>query len=172
MLRAVAANTSGTTMLKTLGAAVSGIANSETIFMQAALAAGQWRPNGIIRIRFTASKSGTTDAANLTIRVGTAGTTGDTAITGFGPLQVMATTGRSGGFEFDVALVSDTSAMKVGSMSNGVSSYGGQSSVAQVAATTISDAATNALYFSVAINSAGTTDTVTVNTGSIAMVNP
>lgn len=165
-------NASGVTRLKSLGTPPAAIANTDTPVMQTQLAAGQWQTNGLIRVRMTLSKSGAVDTANLTIRVGTTGTAADTAITGFSALAALSATGRTGGYEFDLALVSATSVQKVGVMGTNASGYGAATTSALVAATAISSAATNPLFVTVILASSGATDTVTVHTGSISLVEP
>jgi hypothetical protein len=173
MLRAVASNNSGVTQLKTLGASVSGINNTETVVMQAQLAPGQWQTNGYIRIELTGGKSGTTDIFRLNVRIGTAGTTGDTAIDGLSNLSIMNAAGQYGGYVFDIKLNSATSAQKMGAASAATTTYSSTSvGAANVAATTISSAATNSLYITVTANSSSTTDTVSVTSGRILLIAP
>jgi hypothetical protein len=173
MLRAVASQTSGVTQLKTLGASVSAINNTETVVMQALLAPGQWQTNGYLRIELTGGKSGTTDTFRLNVRIGTAGTTGDTAITGLSDLTIINAAGQYGGWVFDIKLNSATSAQKMGVTTAVTTTYSSASlAAANVAATTISSAATNALYVTVTANSSSTTDTVSVTSGRILLIAP
>jgi hypothetical protein len=160
----------GPVQLKTLGAPVAGVDNTEDIVMQTQLAAGQWPVNGVIRVRLTGDKSGGTDTYLLTVRVGTAGTTADTALTGLSARAVMAGTSVAGGWEYDILLVSATSALVVGNASPAQSGYGASSSTAISAATTITNASTNALWVSVGIASGGASNTVAIRTGSISLV--
>jgi len=161
----------GQAQLASLGAAVTGIANSETIVLQTLIPAGAWQNNDTLRIWFATIKSGATDNANITVRVGTAGTTADTAITGLSALAIMTATGRSVGGIFDINLVSATSAQKVGSNSGGNGAYVG-SQTAAAAATTITDASANALYVSVSLASSSTNDTLTMQTAQIQLITP
>lgn len=173
MLRAVAGNSGGSAQLKSLGATVTGITNSEQIVMQTQLAPGQWQTNGVIRIWLTTTKSGITDSGNITVRVGTAGTTADTAITGLSAFELMAASGLAGSAIFDIKLVSATSALKVGV--NNVNNHAYQSgsgSTAAPAATAITDATANALWVSVSLASSGATNTVGATTGQIELISP
>jgi hypothetical protein len=171
-VRAVAANTSGETRLASLGASPAAIAAVETIVMQARLAVGQWQTNGMIRVRTVLSKSGTTDSGRMSVRIGTAGTTADTAITGLSAQVLLSAASQAGGFEFDIKLISATSAQKVGTNAANVSGYGAGNAGAIAAATAITDASANSLYVTVTFSSSGATDTVTVQSGSIQLIAP
>lgn len=161
----------GAATLAALGASITGISTTEQIVFQSFIPAGAWQANDIIRInKLALGKSGITNTGQLTIRIGTAGTVADTAITGLSNLAALAAGDQSGGFEFDIKLVSATSAQKVGG--NAGTSFGGGSSTTVAAATTISSAAANALWVSVCLSSSGATDTVSVDSGQIQLVTP
>jgi hypothetical protein len=162
----------GVATLKALGAAVSGVANSETIELQTLLPVNAWQANDRLRLYLVGTKTGTTDAFNLTVRIGTAGTTSDTAITGLSALQMFTASGINGGGIFDIKLVNATSAQKLGANASGVMTYTINSASAVAAATTISDASANALYVSVSIASSGTTNTVGLTDGEIQLITP
>jgi hypothetical protein len=165
---------SGTAILKGLGAPVSGVANTETIIAQTLLPAGVLQANDSIRIRATLTKTGTTDALNFTVRIGTAGTTADTAITGLGATnQPVTASGLGGGEIYDIKLLSSTSMQKLGPTSNAVNTYSNASlNQPAAAATAISDASANALYVTVSISSSGTTNTVGANSCQIQLMTP
>lgn len=172
MLRAVSsASASGEAVLKTLGPAVSGVTSSEAIVLQAQLAPGQWQVNGSIRIEYSGAKSGTTDIGQISVRVGTAGTTADTAITGLSNFAVMSAGDQSFGGFFDVKLISTTSAQRIGGATTASSSFSGVAA-APSAATVITDASANSLFVSLSIRSAGATDTVSINHGRILLIAP
>lgn len=160
----------GMASLKTLGTAQTGIANSETIALQTLIPAGALQAGDIVRGRLSLTKTGTTDTGTVTVRVGTAGTTGDTAITGLSAFVALAATGVSAGFEFEVRLVSATSAQRLGSTGANLTAYAGSSSVAASAATVITDASANALYVSVGLASSGATNTVGLQAGLIQLI--
>lgn len=161
----------GQAALKTLGAASANVANSETIVLQTLIPASAWQTYDTLRLWLVMTKSGTTDAGNLTVRVGTAGTTGDTAITGLSAFQFLSAANTSGGLIFDIKLLSATSAQKMGLDGSGAGSYTGGSASGALA-TTITDASANALYLSVGIASAGATNTVSLASGHIHLITP
>jgi hypothetical protein len=152
--------------MKSLGPAVSGVANSETIVLQSSFPINTLQANDTIRIWLTGTKSGATDNYNVTVRIGTAGTTADTAVTGLSSFALMSASGRSGGGIFDIKVVSSTSVLKVGNNGTGNAAYL-VGSTAAPAATTITDASANALFVSLSIASSSTTDTVAITSGQI-----
>lgn len=158
----------GSGSLKTLGAAVTGIANSETIVLQTLIPAGAWQTNDTVRLWFGVTKSGTTDTAIYSIRVGTAGTTADTAITGYSAGTLLIAANRTYSNAADIKLVAATSAVKPAS---GFPTTGA-GNTAESAATVISDVSANPIYVSLTIRSSGTTDTVGITTGSIQLLTP
>lgn len=163
----------GTAALKTLGAATANITNTETIVMQTQIPAGSWQTNDAIRVWLTATKSGATDSGNLSVRIGTAGTTADTAITGLSAFGLMAASGATGAGIFDIKLLGATSAQKVGGNNVNTHAYQNASgSTAGAAATTITDATANALYISVTMASSGATNTVQMLSGQIQLITP
>lgn len=163
----------GTAVLKALAAPVSGVVNSETIVLQTLIPAGAWQTNDTIRIWISGTKSGSTDAYLMSARIGTAGTTADTVITGLSAFSLMTATGLTGGAVFDIKLLSATSVQRTGGTTSGQGTYtAGSSSGAIAAATTISDASANALYVSVSIYSGGASNTVAALTGQIQLITP
>lgn len=161
----------GQASLKFMAAASANVAASETIALQAFLPAGLWHPGDIIRIRdVSLSKSGTTDAGNVTVRVGAAGTTADTPITGLSALAVISAANQSYGGEFDIRLVSSTSALRLGSVQ--AASFAGGAATAASAATAITSAAANGLFVSFGIASSGATNTVQMQSGQIQLITP
>jgi hypothetical protein len=164
---------SGTAILKGLGPPVAGIASTETVIAQTLIPPGVLQPNDSLRLWTTLTKSGTTDALNLTMRVGTTGTAADTAITGLSALQPVTASGINGGEIFDIKLLSATSAQKLGPNGNALTTYNLPSSNSAAAlATTIPDASANALYVTVSIASSGTTNTVGANSCHIQLMTP
>ena len=161
----------GVATIKDLGAPSANVAASETIVLQALIPAGAWQTNDVLRIYVDLSKSGTTDTGALAIRIGTAGTTADTAV--FNLASYMAAATQSSGNIFDLKLLSATSVRRQGytSTSNG-HTYLGNSSNALDAAVTITSAAANALYVSVSIASSGATNTVAMTGGQIQLITP
>lgn len=152
----------GQAMLASLGATVTGITNTETIFLQTLIPAGAWQTNDLIRVIFSALKSGTTDTGVFTVRVGTNGTTADTSV--FASTALSAAS-RTYGLTKDIKLTAATS-------SQDIPVYLGASSSALTAAVAITNASSNALYVSLSWASGGTTDTISALTGSIQIITP
>lgn len=161
----------GQAQLASLGAAVTGIANSETIVLQTLIPAGAWQQYDSIRIWLTGTKSGTTDTFLVTVRVGTTGTTSDTPITGLSGYQMGGPSMTAHGGIYDVRLNSATSAQRLGATATVAMTY--YTNLAGIAAaTTITDASANALYVSVSIYSGGATNTVGITSGQIQLITP
>jgi hypothetical protein len=154
----------GQTVVKRMGAAVTGIANTETIATQVQMPIAALQAGDTIMVYASVSKSGVTDNLQVSFRWGTAGTTSDTALTGLSLLTVLGATGQAGGFIGAIRVVSNTSAVKLGNNNAQVSPYGGSVGTAAAAATTtgLSDASSNAIWLSFGLRSSSTTDTVGV----------
>lgn len=160
----------GRVTLATLNAsAVAGVANSETIEVQATLPVNCWQQFDTVRVSATMTKSGTTDTANLTIRCGTAGTTGDTALVS--AAAFLAAANRTGGGMFDFKLETATTALRVGNQGV-LGAWSQAAATALPAATTITSAAANTLIFSVSIASSSTNDTVGLTSCFIELLTP
>lgn len=162
----------GTLMLKTLGAPVTGIANSETIVLQTIIPAGAWQVNNTIRVWFGMTKSGTTDAGGALVRIGISGTTADQSISGFSSSSFMASANQSSGYICDIKLLSSTTAQKQGAASSSAGSYGAASSIAINAANTIPNSSANDLYVSLSMQSSGTANTVGITAGQLQLISP
>lgn len=162
---------SGRTVLKTLAATVSGLTNTEAISLQALIPAGLLQTPDMLRVRFASGKSGTTDTGNVTIRMGTAGTTSDTAITGISNQSLIQAGNQCVGVEYELKVVSATSVVRCGYAGN-LSGTTGQSAGSFTAATTVTDMSANALYLSLAHLSGGATNTLTLHSASIEWVTP
>lgn len=162
----------GTATLAALGAVVASVANTETIVLQTKLPVGAWQANDTIRIWVDATKNGATDTGLLSVHVGTAGTTGDTQITGLSAAAILSAAALSGGWNYDVKLLSTTSAQRVGVNGATLPTYSGASTSAAYAATTITDAGANALFVSVGLASGGTTNTLGVQACHIQLITP
>jgi hypothetical protein len=157
----------GRVLLKHLGAAQAGVANSATIVLQTpAMPAGTVQANDLIVVDIPGiTKTGTTDSLNIAIYAGTAGTTSDANLT---PSVVTALSSGSvnGSSLYTFKVVSNTSVQRAGTM-NGVGNYANQSSNAIPAAVTVTDMSASALIWSYAIQSSGTTNTVGIQDGAI-----
>lgn len=156
----------GIASLASLETATGNIANSETNAFQYLLPAGLWQTGDRLRFTHTQTKSGTTDSAQVVVRIGTAGTTGDTAVLSRANLQGV---NIQAGTVLDIRLESATSALVLSS-SRAILGYSNASITAFDAAVTISSAAANALYVSVNINSNGTTDTTKLIDAQLQLV--
>jgi hypothetical protein len=164
----------GVAVLLEMGAAVSGITNAGSLIMQTLIPAGVLQANDFFRIELTPTKSGATDAGWITVRVGTTGTTADTAITGLSSFNHMAAAGVAGGAQYDIKIVSSTSFQKVGNnaAASGHAYQAVSGATAAAAATAVSDADANALYLSVYLASSSTNNTVGANSASIILRTP
>lgn len=164
----------GSVSLKGLGGASASIGSAETIVMQTQLPIGAWQTNDVLRLWTTTTKSGATDIGRLIVRVGTAGTTADTAITGLtSAFSYMTAAAISGGGIFDIKLFSATSAMRIGDNASAQHSYQSTAATtAGAAATTITDASANALWVSVSLQSAGATDTLVMQDSRLQLITP
>jgi hypothetical protein len=161
----------GTATLKQLGAAAGGVTNTESLVLQTLIPAGAMRQYDSLRFWMSLTKSGTTDALNLTLRIGTAGTTADAAVISLAG-AVSAASLTFGGV-FDLKMLTTTSAQRAGTGAvTGISSYSGQTGTAQSVAVTIPDISANAVYASIGIVSAGTTNTVGMTSGHIQLLTP
>jgi hypothetical protein len=148
-------------VLKRAGTAVSSIANVETIVTQVQMPVGALQTGDLILIHDSVSKTGTTDSAQISVRMGTAGTTADTAITGLSSYAQLAAASVSGGGIYSIRVLSATSAQKLGNNAGGTSAYGGSGASAIAAATAgLADMTANAVWITLTIKSSGTTDTV------------
>jgi hypothetical protein len=142
----------GRARLKTLGAAVSAISNVETIVTQAALPAALLAANDGFEVHYFGNKSGATDTFNLTVRMGTAGTTADTSLQGANSGAAALSIGGRVGWK----VASATSVQRDG---QGLSDWNTANAVAAPAPTTISNIS-NALFITATIKSSSTTNTV------------
>lgn len=159
----------GRAILATLDTVSSNIANTDTVVFQKLLPAGALQVGDRLHLRLAGSDSGTTDALQLSVRIGTAGTTSDTRV--YNGSAFLTTTSRAGGSDFDLRIESATTVLVLpngGATSTGVG-YSGVSAVAAAGAVTISNVS-NALYVSVSIQSAGATDTVNLRDAQLELV--
>jgi hypothetical protein len=157
----------GRQRLATLGAAVTGLTNTESISLQVLLPAALLAVNDEIEVWETGAKSGATDTSTGRVRIGTAGTTGDADVNANAPLFAAAAN-RVGGGILSFKIASATTAQKLGAQ---VGSYSGNANVAEPAAVTISNVS-NALYISFAHLSSSTNDTITIRAAHIDWITP
>jgi hypothetical protein len=162
----------GRVRLKTLGAAVTGLTNTEAISLQASLPSGLMAANDQIEIWTTGTKSGSTDTGSISIRMGTAGTTADAQIL---TQLIMSATGLTYGAPLVFKFTTTTAAQRVGTatqISTSAGAYAGGATTAFPASVAISDITANALFISVALTSAGATNTLGLYTGWIDWIAP
>lgn len=159
----------GTVTLATLDTASSNIGTSETIVFQYLIPANLLQTYDRLRLWVNVLKSGTTDTGTIRVRVGTAGTTGDTAVTDY---ALMTAAHRSSSPIFEYRLESATSLQMVGNNASGniTRSWGTAGTTGSTGATAITSAAANALYVSVSILSSGATDTVSVQNAQLQLI--
>lgn len=142
--------------------ATAGIGNVESLPFQYLFPANLLQLGDRIRLRFTMTKSGTTDVGTLRFRVGTAGTTADTQLYN---QSALSAANKEIGFHVDfridnvgvgTATIEQLAASGQGGNNAG---YTGAGSAAIVGPVAIADVS-NPLYFSIGILSGGTNDTV------------
>jgi hypothetical protein len=143
----------GLARLSSLDAASSAINASETIIHQYQMPAALWQVGDHVNVKIMGTKSGTTNTGAFYVRIGTLGTTSDQ---GLYSSSVMTSSQRHCAVEYDIILLTATSALIVTRNDLG---YGGSTTNSPPSSTTISNVS-NALYVNVAI-SGGATDTVT-----------
>lgn len=161
----------GRGQLAALGPPMSGINNTPTLILQTLIPAAGWPVLDVMRLWIDTSKGTlSSDAGVLTVRLGTTGTTSDTAITGLSALNLMSAGHRSGGYVLDIKQLTTTSVQKLGNNTTAVSPIGGGSNSAVAAATTVTDLSANAMYLSIYFSSGGTSDTVGVEHAAIEWV--
>lgn len=151
----------GQCLLASLDTTSASIGSTETIVFQYQLPANLWQTSDIIRVQYLMEKTGVTDTGIAGVRIGTAGTSSDTAIVSTTALSAAS---RTGLLFLDIRLESATSALQVSSPSG----YGTTSTF--YSAITISSASANPLYVSLSIRSGGATDTVTCKSGLIQLI--
>lgn len=152
----------GCTVLATLDAPSSPIADTETIVFQYLMPANLLHATDRLRVVFTISKNGATDSAKAIPRMGILGTTSDDRINpGAGASNILSAANRNGAFFWDFRSESATSIQQLAANTAGNGSYGFTGNGALFAApATISSTTTNPIYFSLGINSTGATNTV------------
>ncbi len=160
----------GSAILKGLAVPASGIVAAETIVLQTLIPAALLQAGDTLRWWMTLNKSGTTDTLTLALRVGTAGTTSDTGISGVGGSAYLSAAQQSGGFTFDLNVVSATTIRKAGT-GGAVTGYSGGSATAENVATTVSNVS-NALYATMTLASSGATNTVGASTAWVELLTP
>lgn len=153
----------GQCLLASLDAVGSNIDNNETIVFQYLMPAGLLQALDRLVLDIDMRKSGTTDSGNIRVRVGTAGTTSDTAVLG---VTSMSATQVSAGLIYHFRVDAATSMTKLG---RGDIGHGGSSTSAIPSAVTISNIS-NALYFSAAIYSSSTNNTVACGDAKLFLV--
>lgn len=148
-------------LLGSLDTPSAGVNASETIAFQYKSPAAFWQLTNRLRLIGTLSKSGTTNSGVLNIRIGTAGTTGDSIVLNS---TVLSAGNRQVSFIYDIRIESATTVQ----LMNNVSGYGTATSTALASATTISNIS-NALWFNVTITG-GATDTVSLTDAQLWLI--
>jgi hypothetical protein len=147
--------------LGTLDTPVTGITNAaETIAFQYLIPAALLRATDRLRLAYTFGKSGTTDNGTIRFRMGTAGTTADTQLYTSGTGIVAANRATSSMIDFRIETATTIQQMNQ-SGGNAAVGYSGSNSGAVLSPITISNVS-NALYFSLSLQSAGAADTLSL----------
>lgn len=143
----------GIALLSAMDATSASINNSETIVHQYQLPAAVLRVGSKLRVAYGATKSGTTDTGIIRVRLGSNGTTGDTAIYS---VTAMAASARQVGHISDFRVESATTVLGLPSSQGG---YGASSTTAFPTAYTVNNIS-GALYVNFSLYSSSTNDTV------------
>lgn len=142
----------GTYLMSSATAQSADIDNNDTIVFQYQLVAGLLQLTDRIRIYTAYSRSGTTDSATVTVKLGTAGTAADQNIIS---TAALTSTTTHGGAILDWRIESATTIQRLARNDFG---YGGATTNSVNGVNTISNVS-NSLYLSVLIKSAGTANT-------------
>lgn len=161
----------GTARIVSLPVPVSGIGNVETAVLWQAMPLQAWQVGDVLRLHLAGGKSGNTDEAKLTVRVGTSGTTQDAAVAGLDGLVLANGVNRSFGVEFDIKLVAPDRVKRLGADS-AHGSYAGAGPALLADGTQIPSAAVYPLIVTVALASSGAVDTVFVDDAGIELRTP
>jgi len=143
---------------------------SETICVQWQAKAGLLGNRAVVRLVIDDADSGTTTTYTGRVRVGTAGTTGDTQV--IANATWMTAVGRAAGTTIDFERRSATLVSQRGGLATGSNSayMEATSSGARAADVAVSDMDANDVYFSLTMQPNNTTDTLTIYGGSIAIL--
>lgn len=144
----------GRQLILSLDTKAAGLTNVEAISANVLLPANCLALKSRIEYRASVDKSGTTDTGRLRLRIGTAGTTGDTVLL---DSQVMTAAQQSFGGIYEYRVETATT---IQNMANNASGYGAGSTSAYSAAVTVSSVASNPLYLNVSAVSSSTNNTV------------
>lgn len=140
---------------------------NDQVVKSALVAAGLLRACRKFRVLVALGKNGTTDAATSeTLRVGTAGTTGDTSTFAY---TAMSAANRSLPIAIEF-VVSSSTQLRLHGPQNNLGWNGTGSGVVNPTLTTISNLDSNALYFSLCIDIAGTTNAPQVHSLEIELL--
>jgi len=141
---------SGRVTLAKLNTAITGLTNSEAVSAQLLLSAGFLRGGDRLEMMISGTKSGTSDTGGVRIRMGTAGTTSDTALVS-STMMVAGNLSARGKFEFRLTAATTVAPL---SLATGVDG-GSANAFSDVTITNIS----NALYINFGMVSSSTNDT-------------
>lgn len=154
----------GSALLASLGATSASIANTPTVVFQYLVPINLWQLKDKLRLFLSPTKSGTTDTCVMAVHIGALGTTGDQTVFS---TTVLSAAQQNGGFIFDLRLETATTLLRLGRSDLG---FGGATTSAPPGVVTITSAAANALYVSVAISSSGATNTVALQEGQLFLI--
>lgn len=143
----------GAVLLASMNTAVTGLTNVEVVTFSYQMPAALLQLKNRLRTVVTLSKSGTTDTGGLRVRLGTAGTTADTAIV---TTTTMAASAQHAGVIMEHRVESATSVQILARNDLG---YGGTNTGAQSAPVTVANIS-NSLFWDVGALSSSTNNTV------------
>lgn len=161
----------GQAVLAKLVTPTSGVNNSETITLQAPIPAALLKVGDSLIVFVDGTKSGTTDGMAATLRMGTAGTTGDTLVD---QKTIIGAANRTTGVQLsNIKIVTNTATTQRsgGAGANGAC-CGLPVSTALPGTVAITDSAGAALYLTLTINSSSTNDTVGATDARMIWVTP
>lgn len=146
----------------TLNTPSSSISNSDTVvFTSTAFPANFLKVGDRLRLWYQQTRSGTTDVANLAVRLGTAGTTADAVILGGAAVSSIGSTNVTVAVVTSLIVKDATTLTQLGNTSgvNSGQGYSASSTSNSAGDVTISNITSNALILSMSINTAQNTTT-------------
>lgn len=148
----------GRAVIKTLPTEFSMSGTTAVKAFESILPAGCVKDGDTLQLRYTLGKSGTAETCQITVRLGTAGTTADTTLSSFGPL---VTTNISAGILADYKRLSAASVRKQGNGANN-SAFAGQSTAAVNSPVAVSSLDSNAMYLAIWMANSAAVETSTM----------
>lgn len=148
----------GKAVIKTLPTEFSMSGTTAVKAFESILPAGCVKDGDTLQLRYTLGKTGTAETCTINVRLGSAGTVADTALSSFGPL---ATTNISAGILADYKRLSATSVRKQGNGANN-SAFAGQSTAAVNSPVTVASLDAAPAYLAIWMNNSAAVETSTM----------